>query len=178
MTSTEKSSNGATSFAPASAFKTNAYATSTSHPAEADTSRRRKRDRTENEENATVQTARSNSQTDSSGEVRASKRKRDTGFDSGADEDPHNASGATETEDISEEVQRRLELREERRRRKGTTHSEKRKRDSLHSSGSVSPDTTRHPKKRARTGGELQGEDTMSEQGSEWMNEKFETSKS
>lgn len=108
--------------------------------------------------------------------MRSSKRKRDTGSYSGGDEDNHNPSGATETEDISEEVQRRLELREQRRRRKGTT-SEKRKHDSLHSNGSVSPDTTRHPKKRARAGRGLQGGDTMSGQGSEWMNEKLETSK-
>ncbi|RAL14866.1 uncharacterized protein BO97DRAFT_476284 [Aspergillus homomorphus CBS 101889] len=73
------------------------------------------------------------------------------------DEDVRNVNPISiDTEDISEEVQRRLAIREEYRRKRGSTKAEKRKRDSLTSTGSApSPRTgavTSQPRKKIRTG--------------------------
>ncbi|KAE8355238.1 hypothetical protein BDV28DRAFT_155546 [Aspergillus coremiiformis] len=85
--------------------------------------------------------------------VRHAKRKRLDIMMSGHDEDVRNVTPvALETEDISEEVQRRLEIKEEQR-SKRTSQPEKRKRDSLASTGSHSSlGSVANPKKRAKIG--------------------------
>ncbi|EHA28316.1 hypothetical protein ASPNIDRAFT_43374 [Aspergillus niger ATCC 1015] len=87
--------------------------------------------------------------------VHSSKRKRIDEFIPGADEDIRSFSPVSvETEDISEEVQRRLRIKEEQRKRRGTPKADKRKRDSLTSNGSTSSvrTATKHPRKKARVG--------------------------
>ncbi|KAJ6096110.1 hypothetical protein N7486_006856 [Penicillium sp. IBT 16267x] len=88
---------------------------------------------------------------DPADESRSSKRKRDIP----SYELPIDIPSSNETEDISEEVQRRLRIKEERRRKKESSQPEKRKRDSMISNESVSPGLSRHRKKRARVGDEL-----------------------
>ncbi|KAJ5690619.1 hypothetical protein N7462_005011, partial [Penicillium macrosclerotiorum] len=83
-----------------------------------------------------------------SSDARAPKRKRDITSQPGVG--PENTSntptsGSHETEDISEEVQRRLRIKEELRRKK---NSKKRKRESLLSTESTSPAGQRPKKKR------------------------------
>ncbi|PYI02800.1 hypothetical protein BO78DRAFT_410381 [Aspergillus sclerotiicarbonarius CBS 121057] len=73
----------------------------------------------------------------------------------GADEDVRNVTPVSvETEDISEEVQRRLKIKEEQRKKRGTSKADKRKRDSMTSNGSASsPGTmTKHARKKAKVG--------------------------
>ncbi|GLA13924.1 hypothetical protein AnigIFM62618_011342 [Aspergillus niger] len=87
--------------------------------------------------------------------VHSSKRKRIDEFIPGADEDVRRFSPVSvETEDISEEVQRRLRIKEEQRKKRGTSKADKRKRDSLTSNGSTSSvrTATKHPRKKARVG--------------------------
>ncbi|PYH41587.1 uncharacterized protein BP01DRAFT_305322 [Aspergillus saccharolyticus JOP 1030-1] len=81
------------------------------------------------------------------------KRKRLIKVQSGDEVDVRNITPVSiETEDISEEVQRRLAIREEQRRKRSTAKVEKRKRDSMTSTGSAaSPGAvTRHPRKKMR----------------------------
>ncbi|RAH57795.1 hypothetical protein BO85DRAFT_370842 [Aspergillus piperis CBS 112811] len=87
--------------------------------------------------------------------VHSSKRKRTDEFIPGADEDIRRSSPlSVETEDISEEVQRRLKIKEEQRKRRETSKVDKRKRDSLTSNGSTSSARTgtKHTRKKARIG--------------------------
>lgn len=133
------------------AFKTNGRSASNQRSTDPGTSTRKKRSRPEKEEDVASLKHEVNTQSDSTEDVRPSKRKRDTPSYSGVDEDQHNASGTTETEDISEEVQRRLRIKEEQRRRKESARSEKRKRDSLLSNESASPGPSKRRKKRAKT---------------------------
>jgi hypothetical protein len=132
-----------------SASKMNSRQTPTPQPTNADPTSKRKRSRTEESDIASAE-----SETNTQPYVledRASKRKRDIASHPAA-EDFHQTPGSLETEDISEEVQRRLRIKEERRRRKDETKSEKRKRESLLSNESASPGNSKHRKKRARTG--------------------------
>ncbi|OGM45920.1 hypothetical protein ABOM_006058 [Aspergillus bombycis] len=86
------------------------------------------------------------------GAVQYQKRKRLDMMMPGDDEDVRNVTPvALETEDISEEVQRRLEIKEEQR-RKRSSKPEKRKRDSMASTGSTSsPGGIAKPKKKTKT---------------------------
>ncbi|KNG80232.1 hypothetical protein ANOM_011509 [Aspergillus nomiae NRRL 13137] len=86
------------------------------------------------------------------GAVQYQKRKRLDTMMSADDEDVRNVTPvALETEDISEEVQRRLEIKEEQR-RKRSSKPEKRKRDSMASTGSTSsPNGISKPKKKTKT---------------------------
>lgn len=78
--------------------------------------------------------------------VSISKRKRTDRSIPGADEDVKNVTPVSmETEDISEEVNRRLKIKEEMRKKKDSK-PEKRKRDSLASNESTSPRGTVKPK--------------------------------
>ncbi|KAJ6164879.1 hypothetical protein N7470_003551 [Penicillium chermesinum] len=60
-------------------------------------------------------------------------------------------STSPETEDISQEVQRRLRIQEERRRKKESGRSDKRKRESMGSNENASPGTA-HQRKRKKVG--------------------------
>ncbi|KAB8277721.1 hypothetical protein BDV30DRAFT_204905 [Aspergillus minisclerotigenes] len=85
------------------------------------------------------------------GAVQYQKRKRLDMMMAGGDEDVRNVTPvALETEDISEEVQRRLEIKEEQR-RKRSSKPEKRKRDSMASTGSTSSPGIAKPKKKTKT---------------------------
>lgn len=137
-------------FASSSASKMNARQTPTSQSTDTDPTSRRKRSRTEKERDITSTESETNTQSDIF-EDRASKRKRDLASHPAAEDFPH-ASGSLETEDISEEVQRRLRIKEERLRRKDDAKPEKRKRESLLSNESSSPGNFKHRRKRARTG--------------------------
>ncbi|KAE8364632.1 hypothetical protein BDV27DRAFT_157679 [Aspergillus caelatus] len=88
------------------------------------------------------------------GAVQYQKRKRLDMMMPGGDEDVRNVTPvALETEDISEEVQRRLEIKEEQR-RKRSSKPDKRKRDSMASTGSTSsPGGISKPKKKTKTEG-------------------------
>ncbi|KAJ5083558.1 hypothetical protein N7456_012985 [Penicillium angulare] len=132
-----------------STSKNDGPSTPTSQHGDNEPTTRRKRPRTEKD------TAATDSRWPSSSTVlddpRASKRKRDINTNPHPEysQPPyHNAPETHETEDISEEVQRRLRIKEERRRRKEVPQSEKRKRDSM------SPGSSRHRKKRAKVGDE------------------------
>ncbi|KAB8208693.1 hypothetical protein BDV34DRAFT_190037 [Aspergillus parasiticus] len=84
------------------------------------------------------------------GAVQYQKRKRLDMMMPGGDEDVRNVTPvALETEDISEEVQRRLEIKEEQR-RKRSSKPEKRKRDSMASTGSTSSPGIAKPKKKTK----------------------------
>ncbi|PWY90306.1 hypothetical protein BO94DRAFT_623111 [Aspergillus sclerotioniger CBS 115572] len=85
--------------------------------------------------------------------TRFHKRKRLDKPIPGADEDVRNAT-SVETEDISEEVQRRLKIKEEQRKKRGTSKADKRKRDSMTSNGSASSpgSMTIQPRKKAKIG--------------------------
>ncbi|KAE8400894.1 hypothetical protein BDV37DRAFT_256333 [Aspergillus pseudonomiae] len=86
------------------------------------------------------------------GAVQYQKRKRLDTVMLADDEDVRNVTPvALETEDISEEVQRRLEIKEEQR-RKRSSKPEKRKRDSMASTGSTSsPNGISKPNKKTKT---------------------------
>ncbi|OJJ69653.1 hypothetical protein ASPBRDRAFT_46014 [Aspergillus brasiliensis CBS 101740] len=87
--------------------------------------------------------------------VQSNKRKRMDEFIPGANEDiRHISPVSVDTEDISEEVQRRLKIKEEQRKRRGTSKADKRKRDSLTSNGSTTSTrtATKQPRKKARVG--------------------------
>ncbi|KAH8429474.1 uncharacterized protein LDX57_007136 [Aspergillus melleus] len=93
---------------------------------------------------------------------RSQKRKRVDVTLPGDDESVRNVTPVSmETEDISEEVQRRLKIKEEQKKRKA--NPEKRKRDSLASNGSASsPGSTSKPKKKAKlTKGRAGDEETL-----------------
>ncbi|PLB51197.1 hypothetical protein P170DRAFT_436271 [Aspergillus steynii IBT 23096] len=83
--------------------------------------------------------------------LRSQKRKRVDVTLPGNDENVRNVTPVSmETEDISEEVQRRLKIKEEKR-KKRNAKPEKRKRDSLASNGSTSsPGATSKPRKKAK----------------------------
>ncbi|KAJ5710175.1 hypothetical protein N7493_009767 [Penicillium malachiteum] len=99
---------------------------------------------------------------------RSSKRRRDN-----PDEPPQDYAqppqqdypGEWETEDISEEVQRRLRIKEEIRRKKESSRVEKRKRDSLQSNEGRSPGSSKHQKKRTKLGDEAHDRDSSSTSG-------------
>ncbi|KAJ5722342.1 hypothetical protein N7488_000377 [Penicillium malachiteum] len=99
---------------------------------------------------------------------RSSKRRRDN-----PDEPPQDYAqppqqeypGEWETEDISEEVQRRLRIKEEIRRKKESSRVQKRKRDSLQSNEGRSPGPSKHQKKRTKLGDEAQDRDSSSTSG-------------
>lgn len=85
------------------------------------------------------------------GMLHSQKRKRVDATLPGYDESMSNATPVSmETEDISEEVQRRLRIKEEQR-KKRNAKPEKRKRDSLASNGSTSsPGTASRPRKKPK----------------------------
>ncbi|PWY66758.1 hypothetical protein BO70DRAFT_366449 [Aspergillus heteromorphus CBS 117.55] len=86
---------------------------------------------------------------------RSQKRKRLDRIIAGADEEVRDVTPlSVETEDISEEVQRRLEIKDKQRKKRSASKVDKRKRDSMNSNGSTSsPGTvTKHLKKKARLG--------------------------
>ena len=96
-----------------------------------------------------------NMMTDSAQQNFSQKRKRLDSILSGNHEDMRSVTPVSiETEDISEEVQRRLEIKEEQRKKRGSSTSEKRKRnrDSLASNDSTlsSSGGASRPKKRRR----------------------------
>ncbi|KAJ5122358.1 hypothetical protein N7448_003492 [Penicillium atrosanguineum] len=126
---------------------THARQTPTPQSTDVELTSQRKRPRTEKERDTTT----TESETTWQSEVPVSKRKRDITSHPVA-EDFHHTSGSLETEDISEEVQRRLRIKEERRRQKDEVKPEKRKRESMVSNESTSPDNSEHRKKRVRTG--------------------------
>lgn len=151
----------------------NARPTPTPQSTDTDTSSRRKRSRTEKESDIPSTESETNTQTDQSEDPRASKRKRDAVPYTEVDEATRNTSGFFETEDISEEVQRRLRIKEERRRQKESAKPEKRKRESLLSNESVSPGPSKHRKKRARAGNALKRDgEMMSEGETEWESKR------
>ena len=93
--------------------------------------------------------------TDSAQQNFSQKRKRLDSILPGNHEDMRSVTPVSiETEDISEEVQRRLEIKEEQRKKRGSSTSEKRKRnrDSLASNDSTlsSSGGASRPKKRRR----------------------------
>lgn len=91
-------------------------------------------------------------------EGRSQKRKRVESYIAGNDEDVRNAIPVSAgTEDISEEVQRRLEIKEEqRRRRNAKPEKRKRDRDSLASDDGISSlGNTARPKKKRREVGAM-----------------------
>lgn len=93
--------------------------------------------------------------TDSAQENFSQKRKRLGSILSGNNDDMRSVTPVSmETEDISEEVQRRLEIKEEQRKKRGSGTSEKRKRnrDSLASNDSTSSSFggASRPRKRRR----------------------------
>ncbi|KAI9930427.1 hypothetical protein ASPWEDRAFT_171055 [Aspergillus wentii DTO 134E9] len=99
--------------------------------------------------------------------VRKHKRKRLDLAIPGNDEDVRNVTPVSmETEDISEEVQRRLKIKEDRR-KKRNAKPEKRKRDSLASNGSVSSpgERTRPKKKKPKVDKPQEGSDNEKLQG-------------
>lgn len=96
-----------------------------------------------------------NMTTDSAQENFSQKRKRLSSILSCNNEDMRSVTPVSiETEDISEEVQRRLEIKEEQRKKRGSSTSEKRKRDrdSLASNDNTSSSfgSASRPKKRRR----------------------------
>ncbi|KAJ5993280.1 hypothetical protein N7451_009004 [Penicillium sp. IBT 35674x] len=124
--------------------KTRAAESPTPQSTDTEHTARRKRSRTDKDIEPRVP----NAPTD---DARASKRKRDIS----SYQLPIDTPDANETEDISEEVQRRLRIKEERRRKKESSQPEKRKRDSMISNESTSPGPSRHRKKRIRVGDEM-----------------------
>lgn len=95
------------------------------------------------------------SRSETTDEVRAPKRYRDSSSQppSGQDftgQEEYITSTSLGTEDISAEVQRRLKIKEEQRRKKENPKPDKRKRDSLASNDGASPAISRPRKKRAR----------------------------
>ncbi|KAL5355851.1 hypothetical protein BJX96DRAFT_141957 [Aspergillus floccosus] len=96
--------------------------------------------------------------------IRTQKRKRLDVTIPGDDEDVRHATPVSaETEDISEEVQRRLEIKEEQRRKRSSNATkEKRKRESLESVGSSSSLVgVSKPRKRARVGMDIDQDVTV-----------------
>ncbi|KAJ5650273.1 uncharacterized protein N7484_003996 [Penicillium longicatenatum] len=142
--------------------KTRAAESPTPQSTDTEYTARRKRSRTDRdlEPSASV---------DPAEESRSSKRKRDTP----SYQLPINPPDSNETEDISEEVQRRLRIKEEQRRKKENSQPEKRKRDSMISNESTSPGPSRHRKKRPRVGDEL----SMSELAGGSVNDEGRTKK-
>jgi hypothetical protein len=134
-------------FASSSTSPTQARQTPTPQSTDAEFTSPRKRSRTEKERDIINTEPETTLQSD----LPVSKRKRDIAPRPVAEDFPH-TSGSFETEDISEEVQRRLRIKEERRRRKDDAKPEKRKRESMVSNESMSPGNTQHRKKRVRTG--------------------------
>lgn len=83
-------------------------------------------------------------------EGRAVKRRRDTAQENHPPTVSYVPPQSWETEDISEEVQRRLRIKEEKRRKRENTKPEKRKRESLQPDELPSRSEEHHRKKRAR----------------------------
>ncbi|KAJ5102149.1 hypothetical protein NUU61_004371 [Penicillium alfredii] len=147
------------SAATSSSSGMNAHPTPTPQSTDSEATIRRKRSRADRQhaeitqpENATQP----QSHPDSTDKPRAPKRKRPAAAATAASAPGEDAArnmtpSSFETEDISEEVRRRLRIKEERRRKEGGgTKSEKRKRDSLASNESASPGSTKPKKKRVR----------------------------
>ena len=120
--------------------------TATPQSTDTETSSRKKRSRNENGD-APMQYHPPTPEDD----TRASKRRRDF-IQADARNSSYTSSGSGETEDISAEVQRRLQIQEEKRRRRQNAKPEKRKRESLLSteSGPLATGEAIHRKKRAR----------------------------
>ncbi|KAJ5257015.1 hypothetical protein N7478_013119 [Penicillium angulare] len=132
-----------------STSKTNGPGTPSSPPSDKEPTTRRKRSRTEKD--TTVVDSQWQPSPIVLDDPRASKRKRDTQSTPHPDYSQplyHEAPESHETEDISEEVQRRLRIKEERRRKKEVPQSAKRKRESM------SPGSSRRRKKLAKVGNE------------------------
>lgn len=127
----------------------NAQTASTSQSTDPQTNSRRKRSRPANERDTPSTDSEFRSQYNFTENPPATKRRRDA-----ASHDNENSPAAEETEDISEEVQRRLRIQEERRRKKESVKPEKRKRESLLSNESTSPGMNRPKRKRVRSGEE------------------------
>lgn len=139
-----------------SGARMNAQTGPTSQSTDPQTHSRRKRSRPANERDTPSTDSEFRSQYNLTDNPPATKRRRDVA--SYASEDPQHPPGTSpageETEDISEEVQRRLRIQEERRRRKEIAKPEKRKRESLLSNESTSPGMNRPKRKRVRSGEE------------------------
>lgn len=132
----------------------NARSTASSQTSDAETKSQRKRSRAEREKDRPSAGVDPMVQGDGTpDDAPTSKRKRDARSRPSADpqSSEDQTSTAQETEDISEEVQRRLRIKEERRRKNDNEKPEKRKRESLLSNGSTSPSTFRPKKKRVRS---------------------------
>lgn len=82
-------------------------------------------------------------------DTRATKRRRDF-IQADVQNSSYTSAGSGETEDISAEVQRRLQIKEEKRRRRQNAKPEKRKRESLLSTESGPTGEAIHRRKRAR----------------------------
>lgn len=120
--------------------------TATPQSTDTETSSRKKRSRNENGD-APMQYHPPTPEDD----TRASKRRRDfIQADARNSSYTSSGSGSGETEDISAEVQRRLQIKEEKRRRRQNAKPEKRKRESLLSTESGTTGEAIHRKKRAR----------------------------
>lgn len=118
--------------------------TATGQSTDTETSGRRKRSRNEN--GGTPMQYHPPTPED---DTRATKRRRDF-IQADARNSSYTSSGSGETEDISAEVQRRLQIKEERRRRRQNAKPEKRKRESLLSTENGPTGEAIHRKKRAR----------------------------
>ncbi|KAL4916547.1 hypothetical protein BDW62DRAFT_202536 [Aspergillus aurantiobrunneus] len=114
------------------------------------TRKRRKRERVSNDMEPEVETS------EPVLDVQPLKRKRIDAAIPGADEDMQNAMPVSlETEDISDEVQRRLEIKEEQRRKRDSKpEKRKRERDSLGSNTSSSMGSKK-PRKKYRLSGQV-----------------------
>lgn len=137
-------------------FHTTTKATPTPNPSDVDPMPRPKRSRAENE------TRMSNTQLNTiqdpvtHDDPRPGKRNRNTTPYKIPTEEPQR-SPSPETEDISQEVQRRLLIQEERRRKRESSQTDKRKRESIGSNESVSPGTSRRKKRARVSSGEMAG---------------------
>ncbi|KAJ5166023.1 hypothetical protein N7492_006319 [Penicillium capsulatum] len=139
---------------PGNAPRMNTQPPHTAPNAEPETKSRRKRSRTERDKDrASTSMDQMMRNDDPIEDAPTSKRKRDARSRPIEDpRSPETESPAQETEDISEEVQRRLRIKEERRRHKELDKPTKRKRESLMSNESASPNTARPKRKRVRSG--------------------------
>jgi hypothetical protein len=112
------------------------------HSTDSETNTRKKRRRVSREKEPT--------RTYPEDEVRASKRSRDTSSQAPTQEDDYTTSTSLGTEDISAEVQRRLNIKEDQRRKKENQKPDKRKRESLASNEGASPALSRPRTKRLK----------------------------
>ena len=133
----------------------NKFRSESTTPADANTAATAKSNFPTGNKRARAENEATNMTTDSAQENSSQKRKRLRSILSSNNEDMRGVTPVSiETEDISEEVQRRLEIKEEQRKKRGTSTSEKRKRnrDSLASNDSTSSSFggASRPKKRRR----------------------------